>query len=319
MTIFPRSTCVVTGGCGFIGSHLVRRLVSLGAKRVVSIDSLEYGRRQNLDPLPAQVDIVEHRLGSNSYPTLRAALQGADYIFHLAAEKHNQSIDSPQKVIDANISGTHELLRAAVDAKVRRVVFTSSLYAYGRMAGPPLVESEIPAPQTVYGISKLAGEHLCWHFNRKYGLPSMCLRYLFIYGPRQYANLGYKSVIVKNFQNLMSGTPPVINGDGQQVLDYVYVDDAVEATLLAMGADSEFDVLNLGSGRGISVADLVNQMQQVAGTSFSPVFAPPDVTHGSYRVGNPNKMKSMLGFSPRTTLIDGLSRTYSWLKQSRTS
>ena len=249
---------------------------------------------------------------------MMASLNGADYLFHLAAEKHNQSIDSPQKVIDANIAGTHSLLQAAVDCKVKKVVFTSSLYAYGRMEGPPFDESEMPQPQTVYGISKLAGEHLCWHFYRKFGLPSVCLRYLFIYGPRQYANLGYKSVIVKNFENLIAGRPPIINGDGQQTLDYVYVDDAVEATILAMSSAIKFDVLNLSTGNGIRVIDLIGQMQEVASTKHVPVFAPADVTQGSSRVGNSDKMNSSLGFTPTTPLLTGLQRTFEWLNQCKT-
>lgn len=316
---FRHRTIAVTGGCGFIGSHLIHRLAGLGAKRIVAIDSLEYGRRQNLNPLPPQVEIVEHRLGAASHPAMRAALQGVDFLFHLAAEKHNQSIDSPLKVIDANIAGTHALLQAATECKVRKVVFTSSLYAYGRMDGPPFVETEIPRPQTVYGISKLAGEHLCWHFHRQFGLACVCLRFLFVYGPRQYANLGYKSVIVKSFQRLLAGEPPVINGDGRQVLDYVYVDDAVAATLLAMSSRVTFDVFNLASGNGIAVADLIQQIQRVAGTSFAPAFAPRDVTHGSSRVGSPEKMRSVLGFLPSTPLMTGLQHTYSWLKQSTPS
>jgi len=310
-------TFVVTGGCGFIGSHLVNRLQKEGAERVIVIDSLEYGKALNLEAASGNLCIIEHQLGSSSYSFLREILRDAEYVFHLAAEKHNQSIDSPLKVIDANIAGTHSLLRAAVDCKVRKVVFTSSLYAYGRMTGNLFEEAEVPLPSTVYGISKLAGEHLCAHFHERYGLPFVALRYLFIYGPRQYANLGYKSVIVKNFQRLIDGEPPIINGDGLQALDYVYVDDAVESTVMAMNSSLEAEILNVATGFATTVSELIAKMQIIAGTNFQPIFANPDITHGTYRVGNPSRMQVKLGYTPRCTLDSGLKATYEWLLNNK--
>lgn len=312
-------TYLVTGGCGFIASHLISRLLEDGTARVIALDSLDYGRVENLPSADPRLQFVQHRLGRDSHPFLKEILAGVDCVFHLAAEKHNQSIDSPQKVIDANISGTHALLQAAVESGVKKVVFTSSLYAYGRMQGVPFVESELPQPRTVYGISKLAGEHLCAHFHQRYGLPYVCLRYLFIYGPRQYANLGYKSVIVKNFQRLLVGEAPIINGDGQQVLDYVFVDDAIEATLRAMLSSLHSEVINVASGTGTSVTELIGLMQEIAGTKFAPIYAPPDLTHGSRRVGSPDKLKASLGFAPAVTLASGLKSTFDWLKQSPSS
>ncbi len=309
--------CAVTGGCGFIGSHLVRRLAGLGARRVTVIDSLEYGQRINLDPLPSSVSIQEHRLSGESLSSMRKCLSGVDVLFHLAAEKHNQSINTPLKVIDANISGTQALLQAAAECRVKKVVFASSLYSYGRMSGAPFTEDETPGPLTLYGISKLAGEHLCRMFHIETGLSAICLRYLFVYGPRQYANLGYKSVIVKTFQRLIEGVPPIINGDGMQTLDYVYVDDAVEAAVRAAAAPLGFEVLNVSTGQGTKVKDLVEMMQTVAGTRLEPVHAPADRTAGSYRVGDPSKLRTVLNFTPGTPLMAGLARTYRWILESR--
>lgn len=286
-----------------------------GAKRVIALDSLEYGRVENLPRAEPRLEVVQHTLGRESLPLLREVLNGVNFVFHLAAEKHNQSIDNPQKVIDSNVAGTHALLQAAVDCGVKKVVFTSSLYAYGRMKGEPYDETEVPRPQTVYGISKLAGEHLCWHFREKQGLPSVCLRYLFIYGPRQFANLGYKSVIVKNFQRLLAGEPPVINGDGRQALDYVFVDDAVEATMRAMSRPIDFEVVNVASGTPVRVLDLIDLMQEIAGTGFTPIHAEADATHDSWRVGRTEKMQQVLGFKPTVSLRNGLEATFNWLKQ----
>lgn len=305
----------ITGGAGFIGCHLVRQLLALGVPRIVVLDSFEYGSRANLPEDPAgRVEVVEHRLCSASRPALLKALNGVDALFHLAAEKHNQSIDNPLKVIDANIAGTHELLAAAKECGVRKVVFTSSLYAYGRMSGAPFVETEIPRPETVYGMSKLSGEGLCHHFFTRHGLPSVSLRYMFVYGPRQFARQGYKSVIVKTFERLLAGQPPVVNGDGRQVLDYLFVDEVVRATLAAMTAPVVDEVINIGSGEGRSVNELIARIQKVAGTSYDPMPAPADVTHGSYRVCNNDRMKKLLSVTPTVSLDDGLSATFAWMK-----
>src|SRR5258706_15387424 len=158
---YHNRTIAVTGGCGFIGSHLVHRLLRLGVSKVIVLDSMEYGKVSNLEPKDPRVAVYEHKLGSGSRQPLRTLLHGADYLFHLAAEKHNQSIDDPQRVIEANINGTYELLSAAVDVNIRRLVFSSSLYAHGRMTGDPLREDQAPEPKTIYGMTKLAGENIC--------------------------------------------------------------------------------------------------------------------------------------------------------------
>src|SRR5262245_2344399 len=235
---------VVTGGAGFIGSHLVGRLVADGA-RVVVLDSLRCGSAANLGAAAGRVDLVRFTLGHDDPAALDAHLAGADTVFHLAAEKHQQSASRPRELLRANVEGTHDLLDAAARHGIRRVVFTSSLYAYGRMTGPPCAESDPLQPSTLYGISKVTGEQLLRLFAARHGLPSTVLRLYFIYGPRQFAGLGYKSVILQNFERILRGEPPVIHGDGTQALDYVYVADAVEALLLAATADCAGEVFNV--------------------------------------------------------------------------
>ncbi|HMR77156.1 MAG TPA: NAD-dependent epimerase/dehydratase family protein, partial [Polyangiaceae bacterium] len=305
---------VVTGGAGFIGSHLVRRLLEMGAAQVVVIDSLRYGDQANLAGTSEAVELVQHTLGTDNPKDLDRALDGADLLFHLAAEKHNQSKDSPDRVYRANIAGTHGLYERAVAAGVKKVVFSSSLYAYGRMRGAPFVETELPQPRTVYGITKLAGEHVLAHFAETHGLSTMVLRYLFIYGPKQFAGMGYKSVIMKSFDRLLAGEAPIVFGDGEQTLDYVYVDDAVDATISAMTQDVSGETLNVASGRGVSVNELLDTMIRVSGKQTQKEPGPADWTAGTKRIGDPSHAQKVLGFSAQTSLEDGLRKTYDWIR-----
>jgi UDP-glucose 4-epimerase len=307
---------MVTGGCGFIGSHLAHALAARGAKRIVVVDSLRYGKPENLGALAEQVEVVQYTLGESPRDMLKPALEGVTHLFHLAAEKHNQSKDSPARVYQSNIVGTHTLFEDAVEAGVKKIVFTSSLYAYGRMTGAPFVESEVPQPRTVYGISKLAGEHILAHFGQTRGVAWNVLRYLFVYGPKQFAGLGYKSVIMKNFQRILSGEPPVILGDGKQELDYVFVDDVVEATLSAMESPVTNEVLNIASGHGTRIDELTEAMLRVGESALRPTHGPPDWTHGSCRVGSAERAAEVLGWRATTPLDVGLRRTFDWIRQN---
>ena len=307
---------MVTGGCGFIGSHLVHALAAHGAERIVVVDSLRYGKPENLGTLEDQVEIVQYTFGESPRDLLKPALEGVTHLFHLAAEKHNQSKDDPARVYQSNIIGTHTLFEDAVEAGVRKIVFTSSLYAYGRMTGAPFVETEVPQPRTVYGISKLAGEHILGHFGQTRGVAWNVLRYLFVYGPKQFAGLGYKSVILKNFERILRGEQPVILGDGAQELDYVFVDDVVDATLSAMESPVTNEVVNIASGQGTRVDELTEAMLRVSGSVLRPAYGPPDWTHGSSRVGNPERAAAVLGWRATTPLDAGLRRTFEWIRRN---
>ena len=304
---------MVTGGCGFIGSHLVRELMNRGAQRVVALDSLRYGDKANLGELGG-VDIVQHTLGMSPRSELESAMEGITHVFHLAAEKHNQSKDDPERVYQANVVGTHRLYDVAVKQQVKKVVFSSSLYAYGRLSGPPCTEDEVAKPETVYGVTKLAGEHMLRHFERQHGLAWNVIRYFFVYGPKQFAGMGYKSVIIKNFERLLAGKAPTVYGDGKQALDYVFVDDAVDATILAMESEVRSETLNVATGRAVTVNELLDTMISVSGRNVEKESAPADWTAGSCRVGNPDGMAEKLGWRAGTSLQKGLSRTFDWMK-----
>lgn len=308
------SHVMVTGGCGFIGSNLVERLIKLDVGKITVLDSLEYGSKKNLGPSERHVDIIKHQLGKTSDKKVSKILKDVDYLFHLAAEKHNQSINRPRKVLESNIDGTYNLFEAAARSGVKKVIYSSSLYVYGRRNSPPMIESEIPKPKTIYGISKLVGEHFLAHFHKKYGLKYNVLRYFFVYGPKQYSGTGYKSVIVKNFERIIKNKPPIIFGDGKQILDYIYVDDVVTATILAMKSSLSNEIFNVGSSIPTTIYHLTDTMLKISGKSLNKIYEAPDETLGSFRVANIEKIAKLLGFRPKVSLEDGLEKTYEWMK-----
>jgi UDP-glucose 4-epimerase len=306
---------LVTGGAGFIGSHLVDGLLTRGAAQVTILDSMKYANAAHERQAGERVRVVKHVLGTDPDAALAEAVRGVDLLFHLAAEKHNQSLPAPQQLLAANIAGTYALYKAAADAGVKKLVFSSSLYAYGRISGPPMNESDVPRPATLYGISKLAGEHMGAHARAAYGVPSVALRYFFVYGPRQFPGMGYKSVIVSNFERLSRGEAPVIFGDGKQELDYVYVDDVVDATIGAMESPLNGALLNVGSGIATSINELTRVMIDVSGSRIAPVQGPADWTAGSSRVGDNTLIGKLLDWRPKVSLRDGLQQTYAWMSE----
>lgn len=309
------SGVMVTGGCGFIGSHLVRALLQNGVERITVVDSLRYGKRENLLEAAERVTLIPFTLGTDPVTRLAEAMAGTDYLFHLAAEKHNQSKDTPDAVFQANVVGTHDLFELAATSGVKKIVFSSSLYAYGQMHAPAMVETDLPQPWTVYGISKLTGEHLLRHIKRVHGTPYTVLRYFFVYGPRQFAGLGYKSVIVKNFERIARGGAPIIFGDGEQSLDYTHVEDVVRASVLAMVRELPGDLYNVGSGEAISVKELTARMLSISGAALEPQTGPADWTAGTCRVADVARLQRDLGYQPTITLDEGLRSTYQWVLQ----
>jgi UDP-glucose 4-epimerase len=302
---------LVTGGAGFIGCHTIDALLRGGARRVIALDNLSTGRWDNV-PQDGRVEPLTADLARMSPEEMQNAFRGVDYLLHLAAEKHNNAIDAPERLLAVNVEATFRLFRAAADARVRKVMFTSSLYANGRMTLPPMREDDVPEPKTVYGISKLAGEHLLRHFAAQRWT---ALRLFFVYGPKQFAGSGYKSVIVTNFERILRSEAPVIFGDGKQSLDYVYVRDVTRAILSSVSETADSQVVNIGTGTAVSVNQLTDCMLEAARSSLRPVHAPADWTAGTHRVCDNSKARQLLGWSPSIAMRDGLAEVYAWMKR----
>lgn len=309
-----RRKILVTGGCGFIGSALVRKLVAAG-ESVIALDSMRFGNLHNLGDALQQVKTLRFQIGVDDLKEVAHELSDVTHAFHLAAEKSNQPSATSADFFRGNIEGMHTLISLLCQSGLLKVVFTSSLYAYGRHVGGPLCEDELAQPNTLYGMSKLAGENLLGFFRREYHLEACGLRVFFTYGPRQFPGSGYKSVIIKNFERILDGRPPVIFGDGQQALDYIFVDDVVDALLAAMVSSADQNVINVGSGVGTTIERLTDMMLDVAGSALKPEFAAADWTAGTTRVADRAKAAELLHWEPTTTLRHGLGQTLVWMKE----
>ena len=308
-------TITVTGGLGFIGSFLVDRLLDYNVKKIIIIDNQKYSRDHSILILNDKITVHKVSLNNLSIEKLVKLLKGTHFLFHLAAEKYNQSIDKPLNLLKTNVIGTTALLEASIIVGIKKVVFSSSLYAYGRKNLPAMVEIEKSNPTTIYGISKLAGEHILSHYS-EHGLEYNVLRYFFVYGPRQYSGLGYKSVIIKNFQRMLSGKSPIVLGDGLQALDYSFVTDIVNGTISAMVMNVHSEIINLGSGNAITINELTNKMKVIAGYSGNIIYADSDETFGTVRVCDNNKAVKLLCFDPKIDIDKGLKITFEWMNNA---
>lgn len=307
---------LVTGGAGFIGSHLVRKLLVLGVKKVIVVDSFEYGTEENL-PKDDRILRIKHNIGVDSIISLEPILKECAYIFHLAAQKHNQSLATPHSVHQTNIIGTADLFELAGKCGVKKIIFSSSLYSYGRTTLPPMRENDCVTPHTIYGISKVAGEHLLAYYSNKHKYDYVVLRLFFVYGPRQFPGMGYKSVIIKNFERLVCGKRPIIFGDGNQALDYVYVDDVINALVRVAESSVSREIFNVGSGKATSVSNLITVMKKIAGSTAEIDYGPADETQSTIRASDVKKIEKIIQWRPMITLEDGLGRTFAWIKENK--
>lgn len=305
------STFVVTGGAGFIGSHLVARLIADGA-RVRVIDNLVTGKRSNLDGLSGDIEFYQTSI--TDLDAIRPAFAGADYVFHQAAlPSVPRSIDDPLTTHHFNVTGTLNILIAARDAKVKRVIYAASSSAYGDVDAEFKDEAMPPHPLSPYAVSKLAGEYYCQVFTRSYGLETVALRYFNVFGARQDEMSPYAAVIPRFISALQRGQPPLIYGDGNQSRDFTYIDNVVHGNLLAMGApEASGKVMNLATGGRVTLLELVDKLNTMLGTNIPPEHAPPrtgDIQHSRASI---DLARDILDFAPVVDFDTGLARTIAW-------
>jgi UDP-glucose 4-epimerase len=298
---------LVTGGAGFIGSHIVEALLARG-ERVRVLDNFSTGNRSNLAGLTA-IEIIEGDIRDERL--VQDALHDIDYVIHQAAVVSvPQSMSDPATTHTVNVDGTLNLLKAARQAGIKRMVLASSCAVYGDNADLPLTEMSQTKPLSPYSASKLIGEVYCQTYQRAFGVPTVCLRYFNIYGPRQDPNGAYAAAIPKFVQRMTNGQAPVIYGDGQQTRDFVHVSDVVRANLLACTAEpASGQVLNVATGRGVSLLQLVDHINQLLGTAYAPDFRPPRVGDIKHSCGSGQKLAALLDFTPQVSLRDGLRTT----------
>jgi len=304
---------LVTGGAGFIGSHIVDRLVQNGEK-VRVLDNFSTGKRANIEHNLGEIDLINGSL--TDMGTVRCAVEGVDYVLHQGAlPSVPRSVNDPIGSNDANINGTLNLLVAARDAGVKRLVFASSSSVYGDSPSLPKHERMPPDPLSPYALTKLAGECYCRLFTDLYGLETVSLRYFNVFGPRQDPESQYAAVIPKFIKCMLKGERPVIYGDGLQSRDFTYVENNVEANILACSAPRAVgEVMNIACGDRFSLLDLVDIINRILGTSIEPVFEPArpgDVKHSQADI---SKARELIGFEPKVGFVEGLERLVGWTR-----
>ena len=306
---------LVTGGAGFIGSALVRELLRRGeAVRVV--DNFLTGRRENLDEVRGQIELCEGDIAD--FPWLRGAFQGVDYVLHQAAlASVPRSMEDPQTRNRVNIDGTLNVLLAARDAGVRRVVYAASSSAYGDTPTLPKHEAMPPDPLSPYAVTKFAGELYGKVFTNVYGLETVSLRYFNIFGPRQDPNSPYSGVLSRFITALLAGKRPAIYGDGEQSRDFTYVDNAVHACMLACTApEAPGRVLNIGTGERWTLNRVLTVLQSITGTKLEATYEPSragDILHSQADV---TLARQVLGYEPQVPFEDGLRKTVEWYRKN---
>ncbi len=298
---------LVTGGCGFIGSHLVEALLEAG-HTVRVLDNLSTGHRKNLDKVANRVEI--HEGDVRDFDQVLACSEGVDCIFHEAAlVSVFDSIERPIDNNDINITGALHVLEAARQQGVRRVIVASSAAIYGNSQALPKTECMLPDPESPYGVAKITDEYYFRSYARLHDLETVCLRYFNVFGPRQDPSSMYAGVISKFMQALEQNTTPYIFGDGQQSRDFVNVRDVVRANLAAMTSTSagQGEAINVGTGIQTSLLDLVNTLGRLSGKDFSPEIKPERPGDVRHSLADVSRARDLIDFTAEVTVEDGLA------------
>jgi len=298
---------VVTGGAGFIGLHLCEALADRGYS-VIILDDLSTGKKANIEPLLDRENVEFIEGSVTDLTRLEKIFQGAGYVFHLAAiASILQSMKDPLTCHEVNITGTLNVLLAARDNNIDKVIYASSSSVYGDTYTLPQKEDMLPDPRSPYAVAKLAGEYYCRVFHQVYHLPTVCLRYFNVYGPRQDPDSQYAAVIPRFIKRLSQSRPPVIFGDGEQTRDFVFVKDAVTASILAAESNAT-GIFNIGRNESITINQLAVLIIRLVGNVIEPIHAevrPDDIKHSLADISRARTF----GYRPKWSLEDGLKET----------
>jgi nucleoside-diphosphate-sugar epimerase len=307
---------LVTGGAGFIGSNTVDELVRRGHS-VVVLDDFSSGKEDHLAEIRNKITFIKGSI--TDIEVVRKAMHEAEYVLHLAARTSvPRSVKDPIETNKINIDGTLNVLVAAKELKVKRVVFAASSSAYGETPTLPKIETMQPQPISPYGVTKYVGELYGQTFGRCYGLENVALRYFNIFGPRQDPGSPYSGVLAKFCTAFLEDTQPVVFGDGEQTRDFTYVENAVQANLLACEAPNvSGKVFNVGVGGRISLNDVLRELGKITGKTLEAKYDPPrdgDIRDSQADI---SQAREFLGYEPQVTFEEGLARTFEWYRETQ--
>ena len=309
-----KAKALVTGGCGFVGSHLARRLTQ--DFEVVVLDNLSSGKRENIADVQGKVKLIVGDVRDAT--AVRKAIRGCSYVFHLAAQVSvENATKNPMEDASVNITGTLNLLEHA--KKCEKIIIYSSAAVYGEPIQTPIREEHPRNPINMYGVSKLASETYAYTYHKIYGLPVTILRPFNIYGPGQRRESQYSGVITTFAEKIENGDAPVIHGDGTQTRDFVHVSDVVEASILAAESEKATgQTFNVGTGKATTINQLANTMIKIVGKNLKPTHTKPRKGDIKHSVADITKIQKTLGYKPKTTLTQGLKKTINMVKGTKT-
>ncbi len=304
---------LVTGGAGFIGSHIVRRLVADG-HRVRVLDNLSTGSMDKLADVIDRVEFFEGDLRQEA--DCQAACAGVEMVFHEAAlPSVPRSVEDPQTFHVNNIDGTFQLFFAAKEAGCRRIIYAASSSAYGDQPTQPKLESMLPAPLSPYALNKLVGEYYARVFYESYGLETLSLRYFNVFGPHQDPESQYAAAIPAFVSTILKGDQPLIFGDGEQTRDFTHIDNVVEANMMAAAAQTtQGQVVNIACGESVTINQVITTISKLLGTDCKPRYAPPRAGDVMHSLADITLAREVIGYEPHVMFEDGLARAIEWYK-----
>ncbi len=311
------SRVLVIGGAGFVGSHLVDQLTAEPVEEIIVLDNFVRGTRSNLSRAVGdqRVRVVEGSITDTEL--LGRLMQGTDYVFHLAALWLFECVHQPRSALDVNVVGTYNVIEAAQQAGVKKIVYSSSASVYGDALSTPMTEEHPFNNRTMYGATKIAGEQFLRAFNEQNGLDYVGLRYMNIYGPRMDYKGTYVSVIMKVLDRIDQGLPPIIFGDGSQAYDFVHVEDVARANILALKSEATDQFFNVGMGIKTTINELTAMLLELSGSHLQPEYRPQEQMFVTHRVGSTEKAERLLEFRARIPLAEGLRSVIEWRRRDQ--